>query len=129
MKMSRPITILVVDDDQEIGFMMKLMLEHKGYSVIIEERAERTEEILRNHSVDLVILDMLIAGVKGTDVSVRLKNNAATANIPIMMITALPDAEQTCREAGADDFIYKPFEMQHLLSKINQLVKRHHNFT
>jgi DNA-binding response OmpR family regulator len=127
--MSKPATILVVDDDQEIGFMMKLMLEHKGYSVIIEERAERTEEILRNHSVDLVILDMLIAGVKGTDVSVRIKKNAATANIPVMMITALPDAEKICREAGADDFIYKPFEMQHLLSKINQLVKREHNFT
>jgi DNA-binding response OmpR family regulator len=115
--------ILVVDDDQEIGFMLKLMLEHKGFSVTICERAENLEEIILQNNFSLIILDMLIAGIKGTDVCALLKSNLEIACIPVIMVTALPDSEKICLEAGADDFLPKPFEMGDLVSKINLLIK------
>ena len=114
--------ILVVDDDDEIGMMLKVMLEHKEFSVIVCRRAAQIEEILKNNEVNLIILDMLIAGVKGTDVCTGLKNNKSFAHLPVMIITALPDAETLCRSAGADDFLAKPFEMDHMLLKINSLI-------
>ncbi len=114
--------ILVVDDDQEIGFMFKLMLEHKGFWVIVSERAEQLEDIIIRHSINIIILDMLIAGVKGTDVCMRLKSNPATAGVPIIMVTALPECEKICLQAGANSFLAKPFEMADLISKINVLI-------
>ena len=122
--MQKGATILIVDDEEEIGFMLKMMLEHKGFAVIVTNRAEPVEEILKNNQVDLVVLDMLIAGVKGTDVCASLKENAATAHIPVLMITALPDAESVCRLAGADDFVSKPFEMAEILFKVNHLTQK-----
>ena len=120
--MNKGVNILVVDDDQEIGFMFKLMLEHKGFSVTVTERAEQLEDIIIRHSIKIIILDMLIAGVKGTDVCARLKGNEATVNIPIIMVTALPDCEKICFQAGANGFLAKPFEMAELISKINLLI-------
>jgi DNA-binding response OmpR family regulator len=115
--------VLVVDDDEEIGFMLQMMLNHKGFSVILLKRAEQTEEVLSKNQVDVIILDMLIAGVKGTDVCIRLKNNPVFAHIPIIMITALPDAKTICAQAGANDFLSKPFEMDDMISKLHSLIK------
>jgi DNA-binding response OmpR family regulator len=99
--------ILVVDDDQEIGNMLKLILEHKGFSVSVFDRAENLEGIILQDNFDLIILDMLIAGTKGTDVCSVLKCNPEIKSIPILMITALPDSEKTCLRAGADVFFSK----------------------
>jgi DNA-binding response OmpR family regulator len=70
---------------------------------------------------------MLIAGVKGHEVCTQLKKDAATAHYPIMMMTALPDAEKLCREHEADDFIAMPFEMMQMISKINMLTQFQNN--
>lgn len=109
----------MVDDDQEIGFMLKLILEHRGFSVTVLERAENLEEIILRDNFDLIVLDMLIAGTKGTDVCTVLKSHPKIKSIPILMITAFPDSEKICLEAGADEFLSKPFEMKDLISKIN----------
>lgn len=114
--------ILVVDDDQEIGFMLKLILEHQGYSVALLDRAENVAEIILNDNFRLIILDMLIAGILGTEVCAILKKNPAISHIPILMITAFPDSEKICIDAGADNFLSKPFEMKELFSKINSLI-------
>jgi DNA-binding response OmpR family regulator len=117
-------SILVVDDDQEIGFMLKLMLEHRGYAVTVLERAENLPDLIVQNNFNLVILDMLIAGVKGTDVCAQLKSDPRIAHIPIMMITALPDSEKICSAAGANDFLSKPFEMVEMVAKINLLISK-----
>lgn len=119
--MQKKISILIVDDDEEIGFMVKMMLEHKGFSVAVLERDKEVEKTILDKKVDLIILDMLIADVNGTDVCARLKNNPVFSHLPIIIATALPDAEQISREAGANDFLAKPFEMTDLISKINRL--------
>jgi DNA-binding response OmpR family regulator len=115
--------ILVVDDDQEIGYMLKLILEHRGFSVSVQERAENLEELILKNKFVLIILDMLIAGTKGTDVCTLLKSNPKIKSIPILMITALPDSEKICLGAGADGFLAKPFEIKDLISKINLLTE------
>lgn len=116
--------ILVVDDDPDISMMLKLMLEFKGFDVRITERPDETYEILQKDSFDLVIMDMLLSGVNGTDICAELKKNNVTSSIPLIMISAHPNAREICLQAGADDFISKPFDMHDILSKIGKLVKK-----
>src|SRR6266487_2194870 len=123
--MNKHTRILVLDDDPDIGTMIKMMLEYKGYSVTLSDRAEQAEEVLRNNNIDLIIMDMLLSGVNGTDICTELKENNATSHIPIMMISAHPNAKEICLQAGADEFISKPFDMQDILLKINRLVNSH----
>lgn len=122
--MKKNTNILVVDDDPDIGGMLKMMLEYKGYEVTLISNAAKTEEHLRNQLTDIVILDMLIAGTNGTDVCRSIKSNPLSARVPVLMISALPDARKTCIDAGANDFISKPFEMQDLLAKVSYLVQK-----
>lgn len=111
--------ILVVDDDESIGTMLKMILEHKGFRVIVNQDARNLDKLIAADPVNLVLLDQLINGIKGTDVCAQLKSSNATKHIPIIMMTALPGMEKQCFEAGADDFIAKPFEMDMLLEKVN----------
>ena len=120
--MQNSANILVVDDDPDIGNMLKMMLEFKGYTVTLLNRAEETETVLENQPIDLAILDMLIAGIKGTDVCADIRRNKNFEHLPVLMISALPDARKTCIEAGANEFISKPFEMSEILSKISSLI-------
>jgi DNA-binding response OmpR family regulator len=124
--MNKKQKILVLDDDPDIGTMIKMMLEYKGYSVTVSDRAERMGEILHDNRVDLIIMDMLLSGTNGTDLCVELKQNKSTSHIPIMMISAHPNAKEICLGAGADEFISKPFDMQDILSKIDKLVNANH---
>lgn len=116
--------ILVLDDDPDIGTMIKMMLEYKGYTVTVSERADQAAEVLNNDNVQLIIMDMLLSGVNGTDLCSELKKNNATSHIPVIMISAHPNAKEICLDAGADEFISKPFDMQDILSKINHLVNQ-----
>ncbi|GHA50029.1 hypothetical protein GCM10007103_33540 [Salinimicrobium marinum] len=116
--------ILVVDDDSGIGEMLKTLLEFYGFEVTVSEKPDETEEIIKEKNIDLVMLDMLISGVNGTDVCARLRKNEATSEIPILMMSALHDAGLKCRNAGANDFIAKPFEMEDLIAKINKILDK-----
>ena len=114
--------ILVVDDDPDIRIMIKIMLEFKGYSVVTLERGETSEEMLMSGEFGLVIMDMLLSGMNGVDICASIKQNKSISHIPIVMISAHPNAKATCLEAGADDFIAKPFDMQEILTVIGRLM-------
>ena len=114
--------ILVVDDDSGIGEMLKTLLEFYDYDVSVTERPEETEALIIQNDIDLVMLDMLISGVNGTDVCARLRKNPETKDTPVLMMSALHDAGPKCREAGANDFIAKPFEMDDLAVKIQEIL-------
>ena len=114
--------ILVVDDDPDIRIMIKIMLEFKGYSVVTLERGETSEEMLLTGDYGLVIMDMLLSGMNGVDICASIKQNSSIAHIPIVMISAHPNARVTCLEAGADDFVAKPFDMLEILSVISKLM-------
>ena len=114
--------ILVVDDDPDISMMLKLMLEYKGYSVTILDKAQDTVKTLQEDTISMVIIDMLLSGVSGTDICKEIRKDYKTAGFPILMISAHPNAKEICLEAGADDFISKPFDMHDILFKIGNLV-------
>jgi len=115
--------ILVVDDDPDIGAMLKMMLEFKGYRALVIERGEKINILINKDPVDLIILDMLLSGVNGTDICSNLKKDSTTSNIPVIMISAHPNARELCEVAGADSFIAKPFDMHDMLSRITELLK------
>lgn len=116
--------ILVVDDDSGIGEMLKTLLEFYDYEVTVTAQPEETERYITEEKIDLVMLDMLISGVNGTDVCARLRNNPQTEDTPVLMMSALHDAGTKCREAGANDFIAKPFEMDDLVEKIRLILEQ-----
>lgn len=114
--------ILVVDDDSGIGEMLKTLLEFYGYEVIVTEKPLETQDLILQHNIDIILLDMLISGVNGTDVCTEIRENPETQDTPVLMMSALHDAGPKCKEAGANDFIAKPFEMEDLIEKINGIL-------
>jgi two-component system phosphate regulon response regulator PhoB len=116
--------VLVVDDDPDISMMLKLMLEYKGYEVTLLARPDQTLETLQGGSYSMAIIDMLLSGVSGIDICSRIRSNPATASCPVLMISAHPNAKEICLQAGADDFISKPFDMHDILSRIAHLVTK-----
>jgi DNA-binding response OmpR family regulator len=121
--------VLIIDDDPDIGRMIKILLEYKGYFVTVLERTGQAAEIVRNNGINLVIMDMLLSGTNGIDVCDNFKTDNTTANIPVIMMSAHPDAKKICLEGGADDFIAKPFDMQELLSKVENFIGRNNIIT
>ena len=118
-----PDRILVIDDDPDIGLMIKTMLEYHGYSVEVKDKAERTADWVGTGDYGLVIMDMLMSGVNGIDICTALKQDPMLAHVPVIMISAHPNAKAICKEAGAEDFISKPFDMKEILEKIGQFVR------
>lgn len=114
--------ILVVDDDPDIGIMIKTMLEYHGYPVTVTSKATDAESMLKTGTFRLLIMDMLMSGMNGVDICTRIKEDPSTSQVPVIMISAHPHAEKICQEAGAEDFIPKPFEMHDILSKIDRLL-------
>lgn len=112
--------ILIVDDDIDIGKLIKMILERNGFTVIFLENPDGIKEIIKENDVNLLILDMLLSSVNGTEVCENIKRDTLISHIPVIMISAHPDARKTCMDAGADDFISKPFDFNDLLLKINQ---------
>ena len=116
--------ILVLDDDPDICIMIKMVLDYYGYDAMDAENEENARKIISSNHVDLLIMDMLLSGVDGTDICRQLKQDKKTSSIPILMFSAHPTAKETCLAAGADDFISKPFEMNDMMDKISFFLER-----
>ena len=115
--------ILIIDDDADIGMMMKMMLQFKGYDADLFTNADNIEEHVFTHHYDLIFIDMLLSGRNGTDICAALKNNPIVGAIPVIMMSAHPDAKHICLAAGANDFIAKPFEVKDALAKVAGLLE------
>lgn len=119
--------ILIIDDDPDIGNMIRLLLQYKGYEVSVIQNPQEAKNLGRNDHFDLMIMDMLLSGTNGVDLCAAFKKDPDLAAIPIIMMSAHPDAQKICVGAGANDFISKPFEMNDLLQKISNLLTKSHN--
>ncbi|MFL1894752.1 PleD family two-component system response regulator [Aquimarina sp. 2-A2] len=115
--------ILVVDDDPFLGEMIKDMLEWYEYDIVLSKTACDTVENCISNKVDLIILDKLISGTDGTEVCQWIRGNDETNAIPILMMTAMHEAREVCLEAGATDFISKPFEMEAFVTAVKKLTE------
>lgn len=112
--------VLVVDDEADILEFLQELLEQEGYTVMVTEKADYVEKLRNGGLPDLILLDVFLSGKDGRDIARQLKGRAETRHIPIIMFSAHPNAEKTAREAGANDFLPKPFEIDDLLAKIER---------
>lgn len=122
--MNKDIEILVVEDDPDLGQLIKLMLQYRKFSVTMARSGEEAERILSAGGIDLVIMDMLLSGSYGTDICKNLRQNTSTSHISVIMTSAYPNGRELCMDAGATDFIPKPFDMEDLLSKVDDLISK-----
>lgn len=113
--------ILVVDDDQGILDALQAMLEEVGYHVITANTPQSIHKIIKTHKPGLILLDIWMPGVDGQAITKDIKNKEATKHIPIILFSALNELDQLAKQAGADGFLRKPFNIDELLS----LVKKH----
>jgi len=117
--------ILIVDDDQTIGFMLRDILEFNDHNVTVSQKPRETKENILANDIELILLDKLISGVDGTDVCAELKQDKKVAHVPVLMMSALHNVGDICKAAGAVDFIAKPFDMETLIQKIDTILKHH----
>ena len=114
--------ILVVDDDDKIRSLIKEYLSNKGYIVSTAENANKAKIKIDIFNFNLIILDVMMPGQSGYDLTKELK---ASKNIPIILLTAKGEVENRIHglEIGADDYIGKPFDPQELLLRVKNVVK------
>jgi DNA-binding response OmpR family regulator len=115
--------ILVVDDAFSLRELLETMLSQ--YEVIKAKNAQEARLVLRN-PVDLIILDVMMPDVDGYTLCKEIKSSIATKHIPVLILTAkhlIPDM-QPAIDAGADEFLTKPFEGEYLLKRINVLIEK-----
>lgn len=111
--------IYIVDDERSILEALEYMLTNEGYEVRTSPRGSDLLDL--NHDLpDLIILDILLSGEDGRQICKLLKSREDTMRIPIVMISAHPNAGFTVTECGADDFIPKPFDIEVLLGIIQK---------
>ena len=120
----RPPAILVVDDDPDILDALRFLFEGEGYLVKTCEKGDYAESLRGENGdlPDLIVLDVLLSGKDGRAICQKLKSQNETRHIPIVMISAHPDAEHSSKAVGADAFVAKPFAIDAVLAAVGALL-------
>ncbi len=123
--MTEPHTILVVDDLPANRKLLTDLLVTKGYDVVVAASGEEALAIVDKERPGLVLLDVLMPGLTGYEVCRKIRDNPATAHIPVVLVTSLDPAEERIRgiEAGADDFLSRPVNQAELLARVRSLLR------
>ena len=113
--------ILIADDDESIRDIFRLIFSELDFAL---ELISSGEDLLKNRFIvpDIFLIDKQLSGVNGLDVCRFLKEQSNTRHIPVIMISALPDIGTLSKEAGADGYIEKPFEITFLMEVINRYI-------
>ncbi|MGE0356987.1 MAG: phosphate regulon transcriptional regulator PhoB [Burkholderiales bacterium] len=121
-----PAHILVVEDEPAIQELIALSLGQAGQRAALADSAEQALERIREELPDLVLLDWMLPGQSGLELARRLRGDARTRGLPIIMLTARGDEEDKLRglETGADDYITKPFSVKELQARIKAVLRR-----
>lgn len=115
--------LLVVDDDTRIRNLLKQFLSENGFRVTVAGNSDEARRKLRGLDFDLLVLDVMMPGESGVELTKSLR---AEKNVPILMLTALSETDSRVigLEAGADDYLPKPFDPRELILRINNILRR-----
>jgi two-component system copper resistance phosphate regulon response regulator CusR len=116
--------ILIVEDEPKVASFIKKGLEENSYEAEIAYDGISGEKLARMYKYDLFILDVIIPGISGLDLCRKVKN--INSNVPVLMLTALGTTDDKILgfDAGADDYLVKPFEFRELLARVKVLLKK-----
>ncbi len=115
--------LLVVDDDRRIRDLLSRYLGENGFRVSVAANAEEAYNKMQGLEFDMAIVDVMMPGQSGIELTAAIRRKS---DVPVLMLTALADTDQRVEglEAGADDYLPKPFEPRELLLRINNIVRR-----
>lgn len=118
-------TILIVDDEEDIIELIKYNLKNEGYSILTALSGEHAMKMSKQFSPDLIVLDLMLPGIDGLEVTKYLRNDTQTQDIPIVMLTAKGEEADivTGLELGANDYISKPFSPKVLVARIRAILR------
>jgi two-component system phosphate regulon response regulator PhoB len=118
--------ILIVEDEADVRDLLAANLEHAGYRVSVAGDVAKAEVMMRDVRPDLVLLDWMLPGQSGLALAKRWRTEARTRAIPVIMLTARAEESDKIAglEAGADDYLVKPFSPNELLARIRALLRR-----
>ena len=119
-------TILVVEDEPQVQELVAVNLEHSGHKVLRAASAEEAEASIRNALPDVLVLDWMLPGESGLAFARRLRSDERTRELPILMLTAraMEQDKISGLEAGADDYLTKPFSPKELAARIKAVLRR-----
>ncbi|HEX4870449.1 MAG TPA: phosphate regulon transcriptional regulator PhoB [Moraxellaceae bacterium] len=123
--------ILIVDDEAAIREMITIALELAGYDCLQAEDALAAHHVIVDQRPSLVLLDWMLPGMSGIELARRLKRDDNTREIPVIMLTARGEEDNKIQglDAGADDYITKPFSTRELISRIKAVLRRTSSLT
>ena len=123
------LNILVVDDDKNTRLYMSALLERAGYTVSTAENGARALKALESTHADLIVLDVMMPGLDGVTLLKRLRSNGIKT--PALFLTARSEIDQRIEglDAGADDYLPKPFSTGELLARVRAMLRRKDNYT
>jgi phosphate regulon transcriptional regulator PhoB len=118
--------ILVVDDEPDLVELVSYNLKKEGFKISAASNGEDALDKIRKGDFNLVILDLMLPGIQGTELCRMLRNNPKTEAIPIIMLTAKGEVSDKIRglETGADDYMTKPFSPRELIARVNAVLRR-----
>lgn len=118
--------ILIVEDERDLSDLLVYNLKRAGYSTAIATAGRAALDAVAKHAPDLILLDIMLPELPGTEVASRLRSDPVTASIPIIMLTAKGEEQDqvTGLKVGADDYVTKPFSMKVLLARVEALLRR-----
>ncbi|MBX3571791.1 MAG: phosphate regulon transcriptional regulator PhoB [Mesorhizobium sp.] len=118
--------IMVVEDEEPLGVLLRYNLEAEGYQVEIITRGDEAELRLQESVPDLLVLDWMVPAVSGIELCRRLRMRAETERLPIIMLTARGEESDRVRglSTGADDYLVKPFSTPEFMARVRALLRR-----
>ncbi len=121
-----PATVLVVEDEPAIQELIAFNLKQAGHIALTAASAELAERMINETLPDLILLDWMLPGMSGIDFARKLKANAYTKSIPLIMLTARGEEQDKVKglETGADDYVTKPFSPRELSARIKAVLRR-----
>ncbi|MDI1483903.1 response regulator [Polyangium sp. y55x31] len=121
-----PTNVLIVEDERDLQRVLSYNFKQAGFDVVSAMNGETALRAVKEEPFDLVILDLMLPDMPGTEVCKRLKQSPETANIPVIMVTA--KGEEVDRvvgfELGADDYVVKPFSVRELILRARAILRR-----